>query len=186
MKHFTIRQRINYWFDNMMAGGTRVLIFWLIIATLVMLLVIALLASFTQDVQGVGLVQLFWMGLMRTLDPGTMGGDTGSWPFLFLMLGATVGGIFVVGTLIGVLTNGIDDKLDELRKGRSLIIERDHTVILGWSPQIFSIISELTIANENRRQACIAVLAEKDKVEMEDEIRAKIGNSNGTRIVCRT
>lgn len=186
MKNVTLRQRINYWFDNMMTGGTRVLILWLIIATLVMLLAIAVLASFTQDVQGFGLIRLFWMGLMRTLDPGTMGGDTGSWPFLILMLSATVGGIFLVGTLIGILTNGIDGKLDELRKGRSLIVEQDHTVILGWSAQIFSILSELTIANENRRHACIAVLAEKDKVDMEDEIHAKIGNSNGTRIVCRT
>ena len=186
MKNITIRQRLNYWFDNMMTGGTRVLILWLFIATLVMLLGIAVLASFTQDVQGVGLIRLFWMGLMRTLDPGTMGGDTGSWPFLFLMLSATVGGIFVVGTLIGVLTNGIDDRLDELRKGRSLVVEQGHTIILGWSSQIFSIISELIIANENHRHSCIAILAEKDKVEMEDEIHAKIGNSHGTRIVCRT
>lgn len=186
MKNITLRQRMNYWFDNMMTGGTQVLIFWLVIATLIMLLGIAVLTSFTQDVKGIGLLRLFWMGLMRTLDPGTMGGDTGSWPFLFLMLGATIGGIFVVGTLIGVLTNGINNKLDELRKGRSLVVEQDHTVILGWSTQIFSIISELTIANENRQHACIVVLAEKDKVEMEDEIHAKVGNSHGTRIVCRT
>ena len=186
MKNITLRQRFNYWFDNMMTGGTQVLIFWLVIATLIMLLLIAMLASFTQDVQGVGLLRLFWMGLMRTLDPGTMGGDTGSWPFLFLMLSATIGGIFVVGTLIGVLTNGIDNKLDDLRKGRSLVVEHEHTVILGWSSQIFSILSELTIANENRQHACIAVLAEKDKVEMEDEIQAKVGNHHGTRIVCRT
>ena len=62
MKNITIRQRLNYWFDNMMTGGTRVLILWLFIATLVMLLGIAVLASFTQDVQGVGLIRLFWMG----------------------------------------------------------------------------------------------------------------------------
>ena len=64
---------------------------------------------------------------MRTLDAGTMGGDTGSWSFLLSMLAVTLGGIFVVCTLIGVLTSGIDEKLDELRKGRSRVArERPH------------------------------------------------------------
>jgi ion channel POLLUX/CASTOR len=40
------------------------------------------------------------------------------------------------------------------------VAERDHTVILGWSPQIFTVLSELIRANENQRRACIAVLAD--------------------------
>jgi hypothetical protein len=42
---------------------------------------------------------------------------------------ATLGGIFIVSTLIGVLSNAIDDKLEELRKGRSFVIEKNHTLI---------------------------------------------------------
>ena len=60
-----------------------------------------------------------WRSLMRTLDPGTMGGDAGSVAFLLAMLAVTLGGIFIVSTLIGVITSGIEGKLDELRKGRS-------------------------------------------------------------------
>jgi len=44
----------------------------------------------------------------------------------------------------------------------------------------------LAIANQNQPQACIAVLAAKDKLEMEDEIRTKIGDTGNTRIICRT
>src|SRR4029077_13342882 len=120
------------------------------------------------------------------LDSGTMGGATGSWPFLFSMLAVTLGGIFVVSMLIGVLTNGIEARMEELRKGRSFIVETNHTVILGWSPQVFSIISELIIANENQRRPCIAILAENDKVEMEDEIESRIPDTKNTRVVCRT
>jgi ion channel POLLUX/CASTOR len=76
--------------------------------------------------------------------------------------------------------------LDELRKGRSFVLENDHTVILGWSPQIFAILSELVIANSSRSKSCITILAEKDKVEMEDEIRNRVGDTGRTRIVCRT
>jgi voltage-gated potassium channel Kch len=186
LKSITLRDRLNYWFDNVMSRGTIALIIWLIIATFTMLLVIALLAHLTTDGQGVSILELMWISLLRTLDPGTMGGDVGTPPYLLLMFMATVGGIFVVGALVGILTNGIDVKLTDLRKGRSLVVEKGHTVILGWSPQVFSILSELVIANENQRNACLAVLAPKDKVEMEDEVRAKIANSRSTRIVCRT
>jgi voltage-gated potassium channel Kch len=59
-------------------------------------------------------------------------------------------------------------------------------VILGWSPQVFNIISELVIANESQPQSCVVILGDRDKVEMEDEIRDKVGSTGRTRIVCRT
>ena len=40
------------------------------------------------------------------------------------MLVVTLGGIFVVSALIGVLSAGVDSKLDELRKGRSRVLEK--------------------------------------------------------------
>jgi ion channel POLLUX/CASTOR len=65
-------------------------------------------------------------------------------------------------------------------------VEKGHTVVYGWSPEVFSVVSELVAANESRPSACIAVLAEKDKVEMEDEIRDRVGKTKNTRVVCRT
>jgi voltage-gated potassium channel Kch len=101
------------------------------------------------------------------------------------MLAVTFGGIFVLSTFIGLVTSGIEHKLGELRKGRSLVVEQGHTVILGWSPHVFSIIPELVLANENRPRSCIVLMADRDKVEMEDELRDKIGPTGRTRIVCR-
>jgi len=51
-----------------------------------------------------------------------------------------------------------------MRKGRSRVIERNHTLILGWSPTVFAIIGELIIANENQRRPRIVILADHDKV----------------------
>jgi voltage-gated potassium channel Kch len=101
------------------------------------------------------------------------------------MLLVTFGGIFVISTLIGVLTSGIEGKIEDLRKGRSRVIESGHTVILGWSPQIFVVISELIVANANQSKSCIVVMGDKDKVEMEEEIRDQVGPTGRTRIVCR-
>jgi hypothetical protein len=88
--------------------------------------------------------------------------------------------------LIGVIFTGIDNKLTDLCKGRSFVLEREHTIIFGWSSEIFSVISELVAANESRARACIVILAPKDRVEMEDEIRERVGKTKNTRIVCRT
>jgi voltage-gated potassium channel Kch len=183
------RDRLRYWFDNTMSRGPVALIGWLFLVSLLMIalmsaIVVALGLDPSEEKRG--FLDVAWAGLMRTLDAGTMGGDEGSWSFLFVMLAITLGGIFIVSTLIGVLTTGIEGKLEDLRKGRSFVAEKNHTVILGWSPQIFTILSELILANENQRRACIAILAEKDTVEMLDEIEARIPDTRRTRIVCRT
>ena len=122
---------------------------------------------------------------MRTLDAGTMGADQG-WSFRFVMFGVTIGGILVISTLIGVLTSGIEGKMDELRKGRSRVIESNHTVILGWSPKIFAVLSELIKASANKPRSCIVILGNHDKVEMEDAIHGYLGHTGKTRIVCRS
>ena len=122
---------------------------------------------------------------MRTLDPGTMGGDAG-WGFRLLMLLVTVGGLIIVASLIGIVSGGFDDKMAQLRKGRSRVIEKDHTLILGWSPQLFLIIGEICRANDGRRRHAIVVLADRDKVEMEDAIREQVTEVGRTRIICRS
>ncbi|WP_368407029.1 potassium transporter TrkA [Actinomadura sp. NAK00032] len=185
----TRRERIRYWFDRTMSKGTPALIGWLGLASVALVLVVAtaavVLAPGDTDENGdwPGMV---WRSLLRTLDPGTMGDDTGTGPFLALMLTSTVGGIFIVSSLIGVLTTGLEAKIGELRKGRSRIVEHDHTVLLGWSDQVFTVVAELVEANQSKRRSCVAILADRDKVEMEDAIRARVGDLGRTRIVCRT
>ncbi len=180
-------KKLRYWFDNMTSRGTAAMIVMLFATTLVLVLIVAAFVKTTGvDPEQRDFVKIAWAGLMRTLDPGTMGGDEGRTPFLLAMLTATIGGIFVVGTLIGIITNGIDTKLEQLRKGRTFVAESGHTIILGWSTQIFTIIGELVEANSSLKHACVAVLAEKDKVEMEDEIRSRIPDTKTTRVVCRT
>jgi voltage-gated potassium channel Kch len=173
-----------------MSRGTIALIGWLAVVSLIMIIVVSLLVALlgiapSEDNQSANLIEILWMSLLRTLDPGTMGGDQG-WGFRLAMLGITLGGIFIVSTLIGVLSSGIEGRVEDLRKGRSLVIETDHTLILGWSDHVFTIISELVLANANRPNPRIVILADKDKVEMEDEIRTKVPNPGKTRIVCRT
>ncbi|NWF65429.1 MAG: NAD-binding protein, partial [Chloroflexi bacterium] len=190
MKTPTFKQRFQYWFDNYMSRGTGALIGGLAVLSLVIILIAAAVIRFgalAMDGESApSFGEAAWMSLMRTLDAGTMGGDTGP-GFRIVMLLVTIGGIFIVSTLIGILSNGLEERIEQLRKGRSLVLENDHTLILGWTPQVFTIISELVAANLSRKNgAVIVVLADQDKVEMEDAIKERIPDTKNTRIICRS
>jgi voltage-gated potassium channel Kch len=186
----TFRQRFRYQFDNLMARGTPALIGMLFVLSLIVVLFAGAVISLSglvqegETVQRLSFSEAAWESLMRTLDSGTMGGDTGT-GFRIVMLFVTLGGIFVVSALIGVLNNGIEDQMARLRKGRSRVLESNHTLILGWSAQIFTILNELMTAHENQPKARIVILADKDKVEMEDEIKERVERKGKTRIICR-
>lgn len=186
----TLRERLRYAFDNSMAKGTRALIAWLAVTTFAMMLVYALVVVVfglrPDDVAGKNFAEMLWYALMRAMDAGTLGGDAGSWPFLITNLAITLGGIFVVSALIGVLNAGLEARIDEMRKGRSKVIESDHVLVLGFTSAIDTVLAELAIANENAKDACVVILSERDKVEMEDELRSRVPDTKRVRVVCRS
>jgi len=139
-----------------------------------------------KNPQNINFFDSVWIIILRTLDGGVIGNDPVNLLFLFWMLLATLAGLFMLSTLIGIVNSGVVNRISDLRKGKSYVVEKNQTVILGWSFQVFQIVSELVIANENQKNLSIVVLAEKDKVEMEDEIKAKVGGTKNTRLVCRT
>jgi voltage-gated potassium channel Kch len=186
------RERFSYWFDNWMARGTLALMALLGLATIVLVLVVfglVMVATafgiYPNDDKKTNPLDVLWGNLMRTLDPGTMGGDTG-WLFRLLMLVITIGGLIIVASLIGIISGAFDSKVEELRKGRSRVLETDHTLILGWSSKVFPIIHELSIANESRGKSSIVILADRDKVEMEDDIKSQVGKTGKTRVIVRS
>jgi len=165
---------------------------WLAIVSLVSVVilgVVILIAGITgstePDAEPLGFIEGTWKALMATLDPGTMGGDEG-WPFRMVRFVATLIGIFVISILIGSISSGIDQKIEQLKRGRSRVLDGNHTLILGWSEKIFTIIMELIEANSNQKNPCIVILSEKDKVEAEEEISSRIENFGNTKIVVRS
>ena len=181
------RQRLRSWFDGTMDRGTPALIGWLGLASLVLITVVtALVMALTPEGNDKGAPEILWESLLRAMDPGTIGADSGSHAFLALMLAVTVGGIFIVSALVGVLTTGMDKRITELRKGRSRVTERGHAVILGWSDQVFVVLSELAKANQRGKRSSVVILAGQDKVEMEDQIKAHVGDMGRVRVICRS
>ncbi|MBC7264056.1 MAG: potassium transporter TrkA [Chloroflexi bacterium] len=185
MSKTSLWDRLRYAFDNSLSKGPVALIGWLALASAALILAASLFLWATGIAPQPNLIDLLWMNLLHTLGRSIPDGDNATWPYRLFMLAVTFGSIFITGTLIGVLTAITRSKIEDLRKGRSKVTETGHTVILGWAPHIFSIISELVAAKANQPKSCIVILGDKDKVEMEEEIRDKVGSTGRTRAVCR-
>ncbi len=193
MQKPTLREKIRYYFENTMSAGPSGVIKWLAILSLllvvtlgIVILIFGISSSDEPDAKGLGFIEGSWQILMSTIDPGAMGGDAPVWSYRYVRLIATLGSLFLISILIGTISSGIDGKLDELKKGRSRVLETNHTLILGWSEKVFSIITEIIEANSNQKKPSIVILANRDKGEMEDEIRSKIENFKNTKIIVRS
>ena len=184
-----LRARLRYRFDTAMSRGPGVIILWLFGVTVAFVFLVALVLT----IFGVGinedhdptLMERFWQSFLRILDPGTFSGDSG-WPLRVAMLIVTLLGVLIGGSLIGLIVATVDNRVEQLRRGRSLVVERDHTLVLGWSPRVFTLVSEIVVANENQSRGCIVVLAQQEKPEMEEELRTRVPDTKNTDIVCRT
>ena len=164
---------IRFRLDSFVLGGVGAGVVILAGLTAVVVLICgALLALVDIELEGgetASFLEASWQSLMRTLDPGTMGGDAG-WPFRLTSLAATLFGILVLSILIGVITAGIDSRLSVLRKGKGVVQLQEHTVILGWSHGTETLVGELGEANRSRHRPAIVVLAESDVEEMRESL----------------
>jgi Trk K+ transport system NAD-binding subunit len=182
--------QLRYRFDLYLARGPLIVIGYLALIMIVIIFGAAILltAFRLSGISGGGSVDFanaFWASMLRVLDPGTFSSDT-NWATRIIELFVTISGILIAGALIGLIANAIDQQVDNLRKGRSSVLEHDHTLVLGWSPRLPAILSELVNANENRKHAAFVVLAQQPKDELEDELRRLVPNTKSTRVVCRT
>ena len=156
MAKFRLRDRLRYRFDATLSRGATGLIFWLFVLAGIIALISATIITFSHTAPagpgGVrpGFSLLVWQAWQRTLNL-TVG--YGPLPYIIGTFIPTLGSLFIGGIFIGLLTGGIQTKIRNLRKGRSLVVEENHTVILGWSQQIFQVISEIAQANANKADA---------------------------------
>lgn len=187
-KAFTWRQRLRYRFDNSLSRGIWGVLAWLGILALAFFLVIAVFILIT----GIGpggepttFPEALWYALTRSLDPGTFSGDEGL-GFRLIMLVVTLTGIFLAAAIIGLVSSSIDRRLDNLRRGRSIVVEAGHTLILGGGDKLIPIIAELIEANVSESDRAIVVLTPEDTVDVSDAIRSAIPDFKTSRLVVRS
>ncbi|MDL5199137.1 NAD-binding protein [Streptomyces sp. ALI-76-A] len=182
----SLKGRARYWFDTTLARGTSALVGWLALACLALVLPASVVLVWTDPdapASRSGRLAAVWRLTGETL---RLGGATG--PLLRVLLSVLLAlvALVYVSTLVGLITTGLTERLTALRRGRSTVIEQGHSVVLGWSEQVFTVVGELVAANANQRYGAVAVLADRNKTTMEEALSSKVGATGRTRLICRS
>lgn len=182
------QKRLEYKFDNFMSKGGFSVFLALLLAffgAFVLMTIARYLAEWwfpNQDIEDKSdfpwdvFVQL--IGLRDT-------GDNANLATKVVGVFTIIIGLVLFSSLVAFITQEFDSKLQSLRKGKSIVVEENHTLILGFTDRIVDIVQELVVANESEDDAVIVFLSPLEKEEMDDFLRDNLGKTQTTRLVTR-
>ncbi|PHT60386.1 hypothetical protein CQW23_02749 [Capsicum baccatum] len=154
----------------------------LLVATLLLICLGGLaLFGVTDD----SMADCLWLSWTYVADSGNHANSEGIGPRL-VSVSVSFGGMLIFAMMLGLVSDAISEKFDSLRKGRSEVLEKNHTLILGWSDKLGSLLNQLAIANESLGGGTVVVMAERDKEEMELDIAKMEFDFRGTSVICRS
>jgi len=190
MSKRSFKERFQYRFDNFFARGGAAIFLGLIALYAVALAVmggVRLLVNFAADGNWNQAGEHLWNALMQILDIGGMEQDENS-PFYNKLIGVTTAilGLTLISSMLAFVTSMFKEKLEDLRKGKSAVIEEGHTLILGFGIRSLEIIRELIEANDSQPDAAVVVLSDHDKEVMDDFFNDALHHRGPTRIITRS
>ncbi|HEY1625971.1 MAG TPA: potassium transporter TrkA [Streptosporangiaceae bacterium] len=178
-----MRRRVAYWFDKTMARGTFALVGWLaaicLVADIPISVVLVRYKYPGHATLAVHAVEV-WKMVGSTFK---VGGQVGPPLFVLASVAGAVVELLFASTLISLITAGVNKKIMDLRRGKSQVLEDGHVAVVGWSAEVFPIAAELKASSARHGHKLLAVLADRDKAGMEDEIRARVHDA---RVMCRS
>jgi len=187
----SFKAKLKYSFDNFMSkGGFSVFsaLMLLFVGAFILMSIVRFTVNLITPQENLTRVfDQFWQVFLQISDAGSIAEDSGG-----NVLNKITGiitmffGLILFSSLVAFITSQFEAKLDELRKGKSIVVEKGHTLILGFGDRVLEIIRELIIANESEKNPSVVVLAEREKDEMDDFFRDRIADMKNTRIVARS
>ncbi len=182
---FSLKDRFEYWFDNRVTKGSLALIRVLIAASVILAALIAgliILFGFNEEGET---ASVFWNSIATIINAWMPSYEDGSLGYLILMSVTAIAGLLFMSVLIGIITSAIEEKIDSLKKGNSLVLEEGHTVVLGFYPGEYNLLRQLILAAAGE-PACVVIVEDMERGEMEQDINENLDVPKNFRIVCRT
>ena len=183
----SILSRAGYHFHNLLVRGTAARIIAFSIVTVALCLILGFILSLVPSPDG-DLLTSIWNTTLCALDGGTIAGmeaNNGQKAVLFVV---TLFGIVFTSTLVGIITTGIEEYLEDLAHAGSKVLERrPHVLVLGYTPMTAEILRSLAQNNERGQHVePIVVLEEaRDIIEVGKELDFKLGAFSKTKAIYR-
>lgn len=186
-KKLTWREKQKHWLDNKIAQGSLGMIKLLSLATLVMVFLTALFlhTAGVSTERDESFISDLWNTFATIINSWLPYYEDGWVGYRVMMTFAAIFGLLIGSLLIGIISTGIQERIDGLKKGNLEVFEKDHIIVLGFKTGEYSLIQEL-VNGADKRKCCIVVASENDRMEVEDSIRDNIKCPKNVRILCRT
>ena len=111
-----------------------------------------------------------------------------SWRSFAVTQAIVVTGIFVVAVIIGIISDEIATKVEEVKTGNSRVIETEHTVVVNWNSQLVPLLRQMAVAKSERAGSFdkpVVLLADMDKEEMDEIVDNALEDSPPLEVVTR-
>ena len=175
MEKNNLFQRFRYWLDKRMAKGTGSMIRALSFTTIIVILFLAGILILFGVNDECSPLHAIWDSFATAINAEIPSSGDGSLVFIIINAIAAIIGLFFTSILIGIIATGIETKLQSLRNGNAEVLEKNHTIILGWNDTTFAILAEIMESNLNRELQTVVVLDNAcEKAEMDDQVRTFI------------
>ena len=188
---YPLKTRLSYQVDNFMSKGSSSIFLALMalfsLGFIIILTIRSISNFFLPDDTLSSWLDIPWRVYVAIIEGSAAetDGDSNWLAKLSSIIGVLVG-LVLFSSTVAFITSVFEAKLAELRRGRSMVLESNHTIILGFGDRILEIIRELIEANESEDDAAIVVLANDDKETMDNIIRDNISDFMTTRIITRS
>ena len=183
MEKHKLPEKIRYWFDSNFERGMKRRVLMLLGATVVLIILTTGL-SFLLGGEDSGL-DAFWNKMVTVINAWMPeSGDGEEFPSIIATAIAAIGGLLITSILIGIISTGLEEKIDEIRNGNSRVIEKDHIVILGFTPGEYKMIGQVILACEQKGKHII-VASDMERDEMDRLFAENLEIPKNVRIITR-
>jgi hypothetical protein len=111
---------------------------------LIMVLIRSIANTFLPDETLSSWAEIPWRVYVAVMEGSAAETDGDSnWAAKLTSIIGVMVGLILFSSMVAFITSVFEAKLDELRRGRSLVLEKDHTLILGFGDRILEVIREL-------------------------------------------
>ena len=172
---------LRYHFENKITKSSNFVLFLLILSALTALMMVAFQYSIGILEQN-NFINSWWDSLTSIISIGKGNSiETRIVNFLFWCLNVAIS-----GTIIAFLTTKVSGFIFNLNKGRSIVIDKGHYVIIGWNQNIFKIFKEIENANLNVSKPTILCFNTMNNTDMRVKIDLEYPDQKKLRILTRT
>ncbi len=166
-------------FDKLLTGP----FFFQILSLLFLIFIIISLASAVLILLGIEVFESVWWSFLRLTDFSTLVGDQLPFSRVFGAVLALMGWV-IFGLLISIIAAAIQHRIKAIQKGTGGVKYKNHTIILGWNRNIFSILDEFTHEKE-KNEPPLVVMAKRSAEEMYGDIKSFCQPETVKNVVCR-